>query len=270
MNISYTRLADATCPRYYYYRYVEGLLPVAEKPQLKFGELFHKALGDLYTTKNLDVAKKHFEELEEGKDKAVELLDCYYRNFFQKENWEDIQGEVGLNINVPIKDGVLRVDNIHLTGKIDRYGKFNGVPAIMEWKTTAHPTMFVAKPNPQFTLYTLACRALGLDVKMVIYTVFNTGIKTSKNGIYRTKDGSERMIIDREYVEIEDWEIEEVISDLAYKVNELLTYEEVGYWPKSFSLCRTYGGCIYKDLCASSKEEREVLKQISYKKEEKR
>lgn len=110
------------------------------------------------------------------------------------------------------------------------------------------------KPNHQYTCYSLAAREVyGLpgDEFMVNVVEVKAKPKTARG----TPPSFPRQITKRN----ED-DFEELKEVLVWEVGNLLRAREQNVWPLgSVDVCNKYGGCSFKDVCASPKSMRQTL-----------
>ena len=291
-SISYTAAdTGARCPRYYFYDRVMKIEAQSKRLGMMFGSAGHTGLHKLYDTKNLDScldaafkAWEPFEGQDVSKDgkpgvrtwaKLKEILTAYYNQIYVNEKWTDQGGEIleSFLIEIPpfIRDAFLGVgyteEAIRYRFKIDRKGLSGDVPAIQEWKFLK-PILgsdFVPEPNNQIVGY-----LKGMQARKAVVTVAKVQVSSVEGMIKgRTKDAEPHSIFTRDPVFYDPHVFEEFSMDMLMWSFIILSCTALGYWPKNApGACNYFGGCQFKQLCASDPEQRKVLIELSFQKKE--
>jgi len=205
----YSTLSDAhKCLRFFELKHIKGMDDGSDKSgDMAFGTTIHAAIQDLFEIGNgTDV----FSDLW-GAQKNVELEYSRYK-------WEDLRalGETLISIFrdehqdkfVPqylekrLETRLARTsadgDNLlqfNYHGTVDFLGTFNGIPSVVDWKTSAMPyDRFKIQCNEQMYGYAnLAKHCLGFDAQQVVYAV---AIKDMKNPKwqFRTAPLSDKIV----------------------------------------------------------------------------
>lgn len=261
------------CARKTQYKYQLGLIPSGEEYKAIFGTALHLALGTYYKSgRNILQAKYAFRDAwkeQDGKDaqgirtmeKGYELIEAYDRLFLE-EPWVFVGGEQTFAIELPSVSQLF-------TGIIDAFGNHTegeAQVAIQEYKTSSTPWNFVAYPNGQLVSYAYAAKSLlQKDVKRVYATMFGV-FKGSKGGQQRgkSKEDPPREVINREIVDLSDWDFSEWHQDVIEASASVRRYEDREYWPKHTRSCGGYGGCPYRGLCMTPPSQREFIMETSY------
>jgi hypothetical protein len=175
VRINHSRIVSfQRCPRFYYYRFVENLVPKRDAVPLIVGRAIHSALAAHSAGKGVD-AETHITQIfEETRKKApwlqAELDDLvaqelytkqiykWYREQYPREGWTTLAPEV---------EGHIPLGSHQLHFRIDEIISWLGYPWLLETKTTAQlgPTFFRKfRLDSQITLYMYAAE-ISLNVK---------------------------------------------------------------------------------------------------------
>jgi hypothetical protein len=164
MTYSYTQISQyLACPRRYRYRYLDGWDEKELRASMLFGRAFEQALAAFFLGRDCTVTL--FEEWAKVRDRSPQ--------FAKGETWDQMlrQGTLLLQrfaqddrVRIPqperhLQVKVLRpIDAGHdFIGYIDAIGNLDGVPCLLDWKTTsscysAEPAEIV-KLDPQLICY---------------------------------------------------------------------------------------------------------------------
>lgn len=263
-----------TCPRYYFHRHIEGLIPVdaGDSFKLDFGIALHLALAHYFKSgrtpdaqvKSLDIFKASFtgkEEREKITKAGRTLLPIYTIQFgmslltyYFLHYSTDLRSTV--EVEIPLMDEIR--DGMFLVGVIDLILEDRGTYIINDHKSTGNPERFCLNPNLQFMTYNyLVSKFTGLPQTMI------TG-EVDFLIISKTKDPSE-MLSRPPYSystdQLTDWE-----SSTVKWLNLITTCRLECDWPQSWYCKRFFKTCSYNPLCSSvTRRGAEALKQTAYK-----
>ena len=172
-----TRMATVLgCPRRHYWRYEVGLHAVVDGMALRFGTAWHAAMECRWQGRSADdalleaVKEQTFDEITVAT--LAGLLGAYFARYADCEVVKELHAEV--EFRLPLAGS----RTFDAGGKIDGLGVLHdGRLALIEHKTcgtdlSADSDYWLRlRFNQQVYQYVLAARALGWDVKVVIYDV---------------------------------------------------------------------------------------------------
>lgn len=143
-----------------------------------------------------------------------------------------------------------------LCGHLDRIGRLAGKNYIVDIKTTKNaliPRFFEGfSPDNQFTLYSIAGEvALGRPVAGLIVDACQVGV-----GFTRFQRG----LVARTAGQLEEW-----MAALGYWLRQMEGCAQAGHWPMNDKACGLYGGCHFRQVCASRESERKRLLDAAFK-----
>lgn len=270
--------AFKTCPRKYYYSIVRGLQPKGSSPHLRFGILIHQAREHYDHSRLLGLP--HDEALDSVLDWAlcetwnkelgrpwssghdvknrqtfIQTLVWYLDTLGKDDPFETLtlaNGKPAVELSFRFDSGLRSRagEAILLCGHIDRIGKMNGEPYILDIKTTtSNPDQSWARreftPGNQFSLYSLAGRvAFGIPVRDLIVDGIQVGVTFARFG---------RHLVPRTDAGLEEW-----LRDTGHFVESMEQCAEAQYWPQNDCSCKLYGGCPFQALCSRSPASREA------------
>lgn len=176
--------AYQTCPRLYYFAYVERLAPVSENPKLVFGKGVHKGLEVYYSTGRKEDALAAYQLWLSEQETALEetatenaalgvvLLNAYIDYATREDNFKTIAAEQQFVVPIWAPDGTLT--------EYEHAGTVDGVVRnvygdlwLMEHKTArSFPSEIELQLNQQVSHYLLAAQQLFDEpVRGVVYNV---------------------------------------------------------------------------------------------------
>jgi hypothetical protein len=209
-----------------------------------------------------------------GVRRLSEIMGAYYRKYDpMRSRWQvyQINGKPAVEIGFAFILGVVDGWTIIYCGRIDRIMLMDNEPTIVDTKST---TRFGAtywnmlRPNHQITGYTAAIKELiNILIKRSAIDAVYIGDerKPDQNGNYRipaaTKAAGPDAISDwmlnaqfehgpttRSQNDVDEWWIEMLVEgDRMRKLFEHSNHED---WPKRTSQCNAFGECEFRDLCA--------------------
>lgn len=230
------------CPKRFEYRWIRRIAPVNKSLPMIFGSLFHEALLIWYTSKDVEKAKKVFNELPKfvedesrTRERAALLLDKYI------ERWKDEPykiRELEVEFHIMMKGGSI------FAGRMDALIDWMNGTYVKDHKTSRilGLTFFRGfRPHFQIDGYCYACRELtGSCMGAII-----NGIQVCK-----TKMAFEKKISSRTEGELNSFpiEYEKIVGRLEEDILKKSFF-------KNTSQCHHYGGCPYIDLCTYGDDE---------------
>lgn len=258
--------AYITCPRMYYFAYVENLVPKVESPKLVFGRGIHEAIAVYYTTgspqKAVDAYRDWLSErqnelkaygsaayglLKEAEEIGEPLLRAYIAYAEKHDDFIPVGIEQRFAVPMWYMTDSGEPVQLEFEGRpVYHVGTFDGVVRnkygklwLMEHKTASvQPSFKVLKVDLQIGFYTLAARQLyGEDVCGVIYNVLR------KAHPKRAKS----PVIHRELLSRTDYEITQTVNIYGRMVLRMLS--DRIYDPTPGHHCSWK--CAYWQLCLS-------------------
>lgn len=246
----YSKLvAYERCPRFYFYRYIEGLEPKHFSAAPAFGTLFHAARQAYFENdRNLEAAYNAIRESaaqfvgQDGFAEASEEIILYaadaieaYAKHYKDDKLERVAFEVAFETTIGDQQ-------FPLTGRLDGVIIVDKDVWVDECKTTGLPLsrfLPTMSMDGKTTCYVWAARKL--TGKLVQGAFLDVVYKKPKmSGFEFARDVTPRS----DYL-LAEWE-RATIDTLA----EIQRRKEAGYWPCHYSSCSNmYGMCCYTDLC---------------------
>lgn len=150
MKISFSRLNYyRTCPRLYYWRFVQNLVSPKDPVPLIVGRATHAGLAAYYSGRDAnEFVKKNFDEVRgqttwlkeelmelEAQEKYVRQLLVWYRETYPTEKWEMLAPEVEGHILLPSSKPFPREHLFFF--RADAVVSWQGHPWLLEHKTTS-------------------------------------------------------------------------------------------------------------------------------------
>jgi len=274
-----------TCPRKYYYTIIEGWQPILRSDHLTFGIHYHRAL-ELYDHRKaegqshndaLDCAVKYcLEETvvrlpgdrwrpwtsqEPNKNRETLLrtvvwyLDQFEQDAAQTIILQNSKPAVELSFRFEI-DYQIDSQPALLCGHLDRIVEFTGKKFVLDHKTTKYniDDRYFAQFNPdnQMSLYSLAAQIVyGEPVRGIIIDAAQVLVNSSR---------FLRGFTFRHKSETDEW-----LSEVNYWLAQAQHFAQSGVWPKNDKSCGFYGGCPFREVCASAPSFRETLLNASFR-----
>lgn len=264
------------CPRKYYYSIILGLVPREESPHLTFGLLLHKARED-YDRARLS-GRSHEQALDlvldavlrstwnkalkrpslgdhktKNRMSLVRTVVWYLDVMAQKDSFETLRlanGQPAVELSFRFAPGwyTAEGEEIILCGHLDRIGLLNGIPYILDVKTTSQSlgeSFFKQfSPHNQFSLYTLAGQVVyEQPIKSIIVDGVQVGVGFSR---------FQRKLIERSEEQLVEW-----LGETQEWIEEMGDSARRGRWKLNDKSCDHYGGCPFREVCGSSPSARE-------------
>lgn len=271
-----------TCPRLYYYTIVLGWTPREQSVHLTFGLHYHAAL-EAY-----DHAKARGQSHEEATLAALRhaltiswnpalrrpwASDDKYKNRytlirtvlwyldqFSSDPFETVRLASGkpaveLSFRMGLDYTTSSGEAYTLCGHLDRLATLDGVPKILDRKTTKsqlYPEYFLKyTPDNQFSTYFFAAQTIyHIPVTELVVDAAQIAIGFSRFA---------RGLVQRTPAQLEEW-----YHDLGYWLRTAEGYAAAGSWPMNDKACDNYGGCSFRSICSKSPETREQWLEASF------
>ena len=278
VKIDASLYSQTACPRRLWYMGARGLTYEAKSHKMEYGTAFHKALQEFYTTGNEKAATalaiEHFEQ------DVIHVPDNDFRNmghlvatlqqyFMAYEQFDGLKADVGPDgplleqrFAVPyITDGELL--DVVLCGTVDMIGTYNGLPALIDHKTTSlnqvEKYLDSYQNSPQMMFYSMIWKRLFPDEKR---NVVINGIFLNRSG--RNKFQRSPFITFSDHV-LEEFEqhLRQTISQYTANLRSVIKDgkdPDDMFFP-NFTCCETkFGKGKFSPVCTTPrKEDRETI-----------
>ena len=275
-----------TCLRKYYYSMLRCITPKNTSVHLIFGGIYASALENFYKYRaqgqsfdDAQAAVVHealiaswdketnlpmtFDHPAKTRNNLIRTIVWYLEQFGEESehgvktyHLHDGTPAVELSFTLDVAEDVI------FRGHLDRVVDFGSRRYVMDQKTTGGTvgTYFFNQFNPsnQMSLYSWAGRAiLDAPISGVIIDAAQIAVNFTR---------FERGITTRSKSQLDEWYMSAMhtihsVQDLAIKDNA----SEAEAWPMNAASCGNYGGCPFRQLCASSGSTRERMIEADYK-----
>lgn len=272
------------CPRKYYYSIICGYQPRQLSVHLTFGLLYHSALEryDHARAKGLgydDACKTMLrwvlgatwdsklgrpwisDHNTKNRLTLVRTLVWYLDQFGQEDPFETVllaSGKPAVELSFSFQLGASSETTGEpwlLCGHMDRIGKMNGTPYILDRKTTGHSLdakyFSQFSPHNQFSLYVLAGEvAFGTPVRELVVDAAQIGVGFSR---------FHRGLVPRPRPVIEEW-----ASETRWWLRQMETCAVEASWPQNDKSCTSYGGCDFQAVCSKAPASRQQVIDVQF------
>ena len=245
---------------------------------MEYGTAYHKALQEYYTTGNskaaLAAALEHYEQpdihIPDNDFRDIGHLAATLQQYFMTyEKFDGLKADMGddgplleQRFAIPyVTDG--EMIDVVLCGTVDMIGSFNGIPVLVDHKTTAlmqvDRYLESYQNSPQMMMYTMIHKHLFPDEDRGV--VIN-GIFLARNG--KSKFQRSTIITFPKHVLAEfESHLREVVRSFMSGLRRVLdkgAEAEEGFLP-IFTCCQTkFGECSFSPVCTTPRaEDREVI-----------
>jgi hypothetical protein len=256
------------CPRKYFFTMVMGRAPRRESVHLIFGTLYHsglekydheKAAGTDHEAAVLSAVRYTLEKawnrklgrtwVSDDPNKNLETLIrtiVWYLDQFKDDTLETVilaNGKPAVELSFKFQTDYYTADGIPfmLCGHLDRLVTWDGVPFILDHKTTKSTIGedFFSKftPDNQFSLYPVAAK--------VVYQTPVKGIIVNGAQIAVNFSRFQRSTIPRSEDFLNEW-----YNDTGFWLKQAESCAEASYWPANDKSCGNYGGCPFRSVCS--------------------
>jgi hypothetical protein len=261
------------CPQLYKYIVIDGYQPKDESVHLRFGTEYHKCIADYRIS--IAAGIKHDDAVFDVIKALLFRIDDWWPDHKYKNRLSLLHAVIGYLDKYqddPVQ--VIQLDNERpaveysfrfeleypctedqpyiLCGHLDDVSKFNADYFGRDHKTTTStPGEYYWKqfePNNQMTLYTIATKvvlekpAKGMIIDSAQILLTDPYVRFTRGITYRTED------------QLEEW-----LFDLYHFLEQAKRYATMGYWPHNDTACNMYGGCRFRDVCASAPQIRQAV-----------
>jgi len=258
------REAFASCPRKYFLSCICGLRPLQGSNALRYGSTWHAIMEGYYS------AVKAGAKLSEAVQQAL----AYGRAIWELETqvhpeWEedyrtlDAAGEAllayidefqqtdvgSLEVKATEQSFFVEVgDNLGFFGKIDMRAVLDGIPFVVEHKTTGQSAALVAERlnrSAQIMGYTYAAKAMGLEVQGCLVVIHQVSCRRKADGTW----GKQTIAFRRVPMIFTDSDLAEWQRSFTLTAEQIAECEARQCWPMQFDSCYRFGRCCYAPLC---------------------
>lgn len=142
-------------------------------------------------------------------------------------------------------------DPILFVGRFDMLGSYNGLPCIVDEKTTGKMGSGSWALRGQFMGYCWACQQMGLPVNVAV--VREIGLYAKDYRIQQHMEQYPQHLIDRWKVQLN-----QDVNEMVQAFDEVHNHgeEKALYYPFNFAdACTVYGGCSFQNLCLAKDPE---------------
>jgi hypothetical protein len=291
VTLTYSSMqAFLTCPKKYFWRYVEELEPVEKPEALLLGSAVHRWLEYFYSQVPAD-RNAFLNEVVSPKARGIlqGIMENYGRIYSDDfDKFEVLSVERLLSGKIINPETSKASANFQFGGRLDTLVRLQaqvdlipaGSLAIIETKTASRvDELFWNRMamDPQVALYAHFLQdELGDEIAGIIYNVIQKpGLRQGKN---ESEDAFENRVREkmadpelyhRKTISVKDLNAEEVLSDLWNVKNFINLARENGAFPKSNSSCTMFNtACDYLPLCAAKDPELVIRESGIYTKRE--
>lgn len=258
------REAFASCPRKYFLSCICGLRPLRGDNALRYGSTWHAIMEGYYSavkvgasfseavSQGLAYGKAIWEletavhpEWEEDYrtlDAAGEALLCYLDEFRQADIASLEVKATEQSFYVEITDG------LGFFGKIDMRAQLDGIPFVVEHKTTGKSIVLVAEQLnrlAQIMGYVFAAREMGLEAQGCLVVIHQLSCRRKADGTW----GKQTIAFRRLPMIFTSSDLEEWKQSFIFTAEQIAECEAHRRWPMQFDNCYRFGRCCYTPLC---------------------
>jgi len=265
--------SQTACPRRLWYMGARGLTYEAKSHKMEYGTAFHKALQEYYTTGNtkasIATAIEHFEQDDihvpdnDFRDMGhlVATLTQYFNTYEKFDGLKADMGDEGPLLEqrfaVPYwTDGEL-IDVV-LCGTVDMIGNYNGLPALIDHKTTSlnqvEKYLDSYQNSPQMMFYTMIWKRMFPDVprSVIINGIFLN--RSGRNKFQRSAFITFSPHVLKEFEQHLKLTIETYVANLLKVIRDGEDPEET--FSPNFTCCETkFGRCNFSPVCTTPRQE---------------
>ena len=269
---------QSACPRRLFYLGARGLVYDTKSYKMEYGTAYHKALQEYYTTgdkkKALAIALEHYCQPDitipdnDFRD-AGHLAATITQYFSTYEKFDGLKPDMGdegplleQRFAIPYDTDGERIDVV-LCGTIDMIGTLNGMPVLVDHKTTSLTAVDKYLDSyynsPQMMMYTMVHKHLFPDEDRAV--VIN-GIFLSRSGRNKFRRSTLITFPDHVLVEFENHvrSIAKLFMKGLRRVIDKGELAEDVFLP-NFTCCQTkFGECNFSPVCTTPRaEDRETI-----------
>ena len=262
------------CPRYYQYTVLGGYQARDSSVHLIFGSLIHEAIGSYEGTRLKGIS--HDAALEQvvyaalcktwnsklgrgwqsghpdkNRESLIRTIVWYLDLQEQNDGTRTIElaGRPAIELRFEFDSGYTSStgERVNFYGTLDRLVELANRPFVLDTKTTSYKvdTQFFNRfsPDNQFSLYSLAAKvAFAIPVQGLICDAIQIGATFSR---------FQRGIVPRSDDQLDEW-----LSDAHWWLGQMDSCAQANYWPMNEKSCGLFGGCEFRDICATGPKAR--------------
>lgn len=273
-----------TCPRKYYYSIIMGYRLHTESVHLTFGIWMHQGVESyarlrlqgqshddcvaeivhqvLKWTWNSELKRPWISDHKNKNRLTLVRTLVWYLDHHKDDPLQTItlaSGRPAVELSFSFDSGfkTLTTDEpILFCGHLDRMVNLNGLPYIVDLKTTEHtisPSFFAKfTPDNQFSMYTLAGRvAFGIPVQAIIVDAAQVAVGFST---------FDRHLVQRDESTVAEWQ-----RDTRQWLEQMEYCATQEQWPMNDKSCHQYGGCEFREICSKAPGSRQLWLDKEYK-----
>jgi len=184
----------------------------------------------------------------------MEMLLLYMNHYASDEGFlEVVSTEEKFELVVPLSQLLIDeglVEEITYSGVIDLRCKINGIPWLVDHKTTAGSITTEANKlnrSLQFIGYAWGEQEIYGEAEGFMANFAGCSCRKKKDGTWGKKNiqfsRSPQLYTDEDY--------EVFLQDVTFAVKEVAMYYDTGIWPKNYNSCYNYGRCGMYNQCQS-------------------
>ena len=265
------------CPRYYYYNIIMGYVHRGENAHLTFGSAYNNSLvyyqirranGIDYENAVVDAVRYALsstwneklgrpwtsDEPTKTRETLVRTV-IWYLDQFKDDVLETVimaDGRPAVELPFRIDIGMhseITGEDYSLCGYLDQKVEGNLGRWIKDWKTTKYALddKYFQRYTPDNQVSQYAFAGQIMDSKPVSGVV----IDAAQLGV--TFSRFQRATIGRTTSQLEEW-----ITDSKFYIRQNEEFVALNYWPQNDTSCEKYGGCPYREICATTPKLRQT------------
>ena len=270
--------SQSACPRRLFYLGARGLVYDTKSYKMEYGTAFHKALQEYYTTgdtkKALAIALEHYcqpdiyipdSDFRDAGHLAATLTQYFstYEKFDGlKPDMSDEGPMLEQRFAIPYDTDGERIDVV-LCGTIDMIGTLNGMPVLVDHKTTSLTAvdryLDSYYNSPQMMMYTMVYKHLFPDEDR---SVVINGIFLSRSGRNKFRRSTLITFPDHVLTEFEN-HVRTVVKSFMAGIRRVVDDGETpeNVFLPNFTCCETkFGTCNFSPVCTTPRaEDRETI-----------
>jgi len=139
-------------------------------------------------------------------------------------------------------------NNLGFFGRIDMRAVLDGIPFVVEHKTTGQSAALVAERlnrSAQIMGYTYAAKAMGLEVQGCLVVIHQVSCRRKADDTW----GKQTIAFRRVPMVFTDSDLEAWRQSFTLTAEQITQCEARQCWPMQFDSCYRFGRCCYAPLC---------------------
>lgn len=253
-----------SCPRKYYYRYIRNLSPAMGSNALRYGSTWHGFLDGFYrhikdhgwsdSSTAMEAAFAEGKRVWDTESSLQSFHEDDYRTFENctKSFLEYINyfaADKGMLDVIDVEKAFsIYMEDFVFTGKLDLQVELNGMPWLLEHKTTGQylsGQVERLQRSAQTIGYYHACRLIGLDMEGVLISFHHLSSRKKKDGSW----GALNIDFQRTPQIYPTGALADWYTLFQSTVRSLTHCLDTATWPKQYDSCYQYGRCTFLPLC---------------------